>query len=98
MEDTATAEISRAQIWQWIHMGAELEDGRVVTPELLELVIAEEMVVIEGEVGPERIRGGRFTEARDLFARLSTLGTLVEFLTLAAYELLDEPAPANQTS
>ncbi len=89
MEDAATAEISRAQVWQWIHHGATLEDGRRVTPELLRTVIDDEMNRIEGEVGADRFRGGRFAEARALFERISTSPTLETFLTLPAYEALD---------
>ena len=92
MEDAATAEISRAQIWQWIHHGAALEDGRRVTPELLRGVIDDEMKRVEGEVGVDRIRGGRFAEARALFERISTDPALETFLTLPAYEALDRGA------
>src|SRR5262245_34765291 len=63
MEDAATAEISRTQIWQWIHHGARLEDGRPVTRELLRQVLDEEMAAFGG---------GRFAEARAIFEELST--------------------------
>jgi len=89
MEDAATAEISRSQVWQWIRHGASLEDGRPVTPELFARVADQEMARVEREIGPERYRAGRFPEARALFQRLSTAGALEEFLTLPAYELLD---------
>ena len=89
MEDAATAEISRAQVWQWIHHGASLEDGRRVDPSLVSRIIEDEMGRIETEIGPERFRGGRMAEARALFERLSTSDTLEEFLTLPAYELLE---------
>jgi malate synthase len=89
MEDAATAEISRAQVWQWIRHGAALEDGRRVTPELFQRVVEDEMKRIAGEIGPDRIRDGRFDEARALFVRLSTAETLESFLTLPAYALLD---------
>ena len=89
MEDAATAEISRAQVWQWLRHGAALEDGRRVTPELIRSVIDHEMKRIEGEVGTDRFEGGRFAEARDLFERISTKPTLETFLTLPAYEALD---------
>ena len=90
MEDAATAEISRTQLWQWTHHAARLQDGRTVTPQLLEQVIAEEMGTIESEIGAERIRSGRFPEARALFTRLVTSPTLDEFLTTGAYEILEE--------
>ena len=95
MEDAATAEISRAQVWQWIHHGALLEDGRRVTTGLLEEIVRSEMERVGRELGPERIALGRFEEAKDLFVRLSTRRTLEEFLTLPAYDLIQrfETAP-----
>jgi len=89
MEDAATAEISRTQVWQWIRHGAGLEDGRRVTPELFQGIVEDEMKRIAGDVGPERLRTGRFEEARALFTRLSTAESLEPFLTLPAYTLLD---------
>ena len=98
LEDAAPAEISRAQVWQWIHHGATLEDGRPVTPELFSRVTDEEMGRIEREVGSERYRAGRFPEARRLFQRLSTAKSLEEFLTLPAYELLDHDGEPGRTA
>ncbi|HEY3359522.1 MAG TPA: malate synthase A [Polyangia bacterium] len=92
MEDAATSEISRTQVWQWIHHRAKLEDGRTVTPELLRAVTTEEMARIEKAVGPERFASGRFKAARDLFDRLSTSQELEDFLTLPAYDLLVQAA------
>src|SRR6266850_850112 len=89
MEDAATAEISRAQVWQWLHHGAALTDGRRVTPELVGAVIDDEMVRIEKEIGSDRFRSGRFPEARALFEKISTAPNLETFLTLPAYEALD---------
>ncbi len=89
MEDAATAEISRAQVWQWLRHGAALEDGRRVTPDLIRAIIDDEMKRIEGEVGPARFGKGRFTEARALFERISTAPALETFLTLPAYDALD---------
>jgi malate synthase len=88
MEDAATAEISRAQIWQWIRHGAVLDDGRRVDAALFRDVAEDEMKRLEAAVGPDRFRRGRFTEAFAIFERLSTAETLEEFLTLPAYELL----------
>jgi malate synthase len=88
MEDAATAEISRTQVWQWIHHAAPLDDGRPVTPPLLARIVEEEMDRITREVGAERVASGRFGEALDLFVRLSTADDCAEFLTLAAYDLL----------
>jgi len=89
MEDAATAEISRAQVWQWIHHRASLEDGRRVDAALLRQIVEDEMRRIESELGPERFRGGRFEEARALFERLSVSDKLEDFLTTPAYELLE---------
>jgi malate synthase len=94
MEDAATAEISRAQVWQWIHHRARLDDtGETVTPELLARVLDEEMRRITSEVGDAAVRDGRFGEACALFTRLSTGETLADFLTSAAYGTLDDVAP-----
>src|SRR6267142_1920642 len=94
MEDAATAEISRAQVWQWLHHGAALTDGRRVTPELIGAVIDDEMVRIEKEIGSDRFRSGRFPEARALFEKISTAPKLETFLTLPAYEALDRGSEA----
>src|SRR5206468_699308 len=82
------AEISRAQVWQWLRHGAALEDGRRVTPELIGSVIDDEMKTIESELGSQRFQAGRFREARALFERISTAQSLENFLTLPAYEAL----------
>jgi len=89
MEDAATAEISRAQVWQWIHHGATLEDGRHVTVELFRKVLAEEIARLQSEGAPERFGVERFSQACELFARLSTTPTFEDFLTLPAYEALN---------
>ena len=89
MEDAATAEISRAQVWQWIHHGATLEDGRHVTPELFRQELAEEMARLEQEGAPQRYGVEQFARARQLFERLSATPTFEEFLTLPAYEALN---------
>jgi malate synthase len=81
MEDAATAEISRAQLWQWIQNEAKLDDGRVMTPELYETLRDEEVAKIEG--------GGRLSEAVEILDELVLTDTFVEFLTLPAYERLD---------
>ncbi|MGH8185463.1 MAG: malate synthase, partial [Steroidobacteraceae bacterium] len=64
MEDAATAEISRAQIWQWLRHGAALDDGRRVTRDLVQQLIPEELLRIRGEIGEKRFDDGRFDEAR----------------------------------
>ena len=81
MEDAATAEISRSQLWQWIHHGAELADsGRSVTAELTRQIADEELV----RVGAD----GRYDEARALFEQVALGDDFVDFLTLPAYEYL----------
>ena len=82
MEDAATAEISRSQVWQWLRHGARLADGRPMTPALVEQTIARELQRFEG-------RGGKFDLAADLFRRISMAPELPEFLTGVAYEYLD---------
>jgi malate synthase len=89
MEDAATAEISRSQIWQWVHHGCELEDGRTVTTELVREVLDEEMAKIRREVGEETWQAGRPDETREIFERVALGEQLTEFLTLEAYEYLD---------
>jgi malate synthase A len=88
MEDAATAEISRAQVWQWLHHHASV-DGEALSVERFARVVEEEMQRIRREVGDARFAGGRFPEARDLFVRLSTAPRFEEFLTLPAYDLLE---------
>jgi malate synthase len=90
MEDAATAEISRTQVWQWVRHGAALDDGRRVTRDLVARLVAEEMETITEELGATRVADGRFPEARLLFTELCTAGELVEFLTTPAYNLLDD--------
>ena len=89
MEDAATAEISRAQIWQWLYQKARLDDGRVVTPELFKTVYADELERLSGQLGAGALEGGRFPEAIKLFAEMSLSPTFEEFLTLPAYRLID---------
>ncbi|HEV2701566.1 MAG TPA: malate synthase A [Steroidobacteraceae bacterium] len=88
MEDAATAEISRAQVWQWIHYGIVLEGGTVATPELLKRLISEEMQRVRQEVGAAAYDGGRFKEAVRLFADLSLAADFEDFLTVPAMGLL----------
>ena len=89
MEDAATAEISRAQIWQWIALGAKLDDGRAVTAELFEAVLAEEMAALKTALGAG-FDTGRFNEAIALFSTMSLADRFEEFLTVPAYEALGD--------
>ena len=88
MEDAATAEISRAQIWQWLFHRAKLDDGRDVTPELFQCCHDDEMSKVREAIGPENYDKGRFAEATKLFAEMSLAKEFAEFLTLPAYKLL----------
>jgi malate synthase len=88
MEDAATAEISRASIWQWIRNGAQLDGGVKMTPDLFRRALVEECEVVRREVGPERWAAGRFGEASALLEALCLEPDFAEFLTLSAYERL----------
>jgi malate synthase len=87
MEDAATAEISRTQIWQWLHYGATLVDGRRVTAELVEECLADEMAKLKTALGDAYAKG-RFDEAIGLFKQLVLSDKLEAFLTLPAYKLI----------
>jgi malate synthase len=89
MEDAATAEISRTQIWQWLRHNASTDDGAPITRERVQRATDEEMETIAAEVGPEQFRAGRYVEARKLFTQLATdTDKFTNFLTLPAYEQL----------
>ncbi|MDQ1474480.1 MAG: malate synthase [Bryobacterales bacterium] len=89
MEDAATAEISRAQVWQWAKHGAKLEDGRPVTPELVKETISQELAKMRERAGAERFEKGKYKIAADLFGKMMLSGEFNEFLTLPAYEFLE---------
>jgi malate synthase len=89
MEDAATAEISRSQIWQWIHHGAQLEEGPTVTRELVREVLDQETAKIRAAVGEQTWSAGRPAETREIFERVALSQELLSFLTLPAYEYLD---------
>src|SRR5262249_6081135 len=87
MEDAATAEISRSQIWQWVQHKAALDAGRVVTADLFRTLLDDEMAALKAALpGYET---GRFAEAIRIFADMSLSARCEEFLTLPAYEALD---------
>jgi malate synthase len=79
MEDAATAEISRSQVWQWIHNDVKLPDGTPITRELVERIEDEELA---GRVG-------RFDDARKLFERVALADDFADFLTLPAYDAIE---------
>jgi malate synthase len=88
MEDAATAEISRAQIWQWIRYEADLDGGIIATPKFFERALHEEMERVRGEVGADAYAQGRFAEAIALFRDISLAPEFIEFLTIPAYRLI----------
>jgi malate synthase len=92
MEDAATAEISRTQVWQWIRHRATLDDGEPLTVERFRRVLGQELDAIARAIGDGPFFAGRFREAGDLFDRMSTAPTFEEFLTLPAYEFLTAPS------
>ncbi|PZG92183.1 malate synthase A [Streptomyces sp. NTH33] len=89
MEDAATAEISRSQIWQWVDAGVEFENGEKATPELVRRVAAEELDGIRREIGDEAFAAGHWQQAHDLLLRVSLDQDYADFLTLPAYEQLE---------
>jgi malate synthase len=93
MEDAATAEISRSQIWQWLRYAPVIQDGefsgRKVTPALYDEVLGQELARIQSDVGGKRFAAGHYQRAARLFSELSQAMQCAEFLTLPAYELLD---------
>ncbi|MGI5348104.1 malate synthase A [Streptomyces sp. CA-250714] len=88
MEDAATAEISRSQIWQWINAGVVLDTGQQVTAELARQVAADELAAIRAEIGENAFAAGRWQEAHDLLLRVALDETYEDFLTTPAYEIL----------
>jgi malate synthase len=93
MEDAATAEISRTQIWQWLRHGAHTDDGRAVTPERVARTVSEELEVVRREIGEERFARGKFDEARRIFTDVAVdTRHFTDFLTLPAYESLVDRA------
>jgi malate synthase len=89
MEDAATAEISRSQIWQWIHNGVELPSGAPITASLVTQLEDSELAAIRSRVGEEAWAAGRYDEARKLFERVALSDDFPDFLTTVAYESID---------
>ena len=86
MEDAATAEISRSQIWQWVRHGARLDTGAPVTASMVREVATEELDRIRAQVGDGGYRAGRFERAWEIFSQVALEEEFVEFLTLPAYQ------------
>ena len=89
MEDAATAEISRSQVWQWARHAVRLAEGAVVTPELVRRIVGEENDRIRAAVGAAAYARGRYTAAREVFEAVALGEPFVEFLTLPASERID---------
>jgi malate synthase len=96
MEDAATAEISRAQVWQWVRHNQKLDDGRAITKELVRTIVREENDRVKAQVGEEAYAKGRYEDAAQLMIDLVEQPQFVEFLTLPAYDriIADEKAAA----
>ena len=89
MEDTATAEIARSQVWQWLRNHAHLKGGRRVTRDLVRRIEDEEVARIRESIGDDAFSRGRFQEARALFDETALTTPFIEFLTLSAYDAID---------
>jgi malate synthase len=89
MEDAATAEISRTQVWQWIHHRAVMENGTTVSLNLCKRLIQEELLKIKAYVGEEAYINGRFVEATAIFMELIESPVFQDFLTLSAYDRIN---------
>jgi malate synthase len=88
MEDAATAEISRAQLWQWIKHESVLSDGSPITNDRFQLWLKEELDGIQFEVGIDQFEQGKFMEASQLFSEMITKNEFDEFLTIPAYQYI----------
>ena len=88
MEDAATAEISRAQIWQWIKHSSKTVDGKEITKKYFNNLFKEEIKKIISTVGEEKFNNRKFKEASDIFYEMSTSDKFEEFLTFPAYKLI----------
>ena len=86
MEDAATAEISRAQIWQWLKHSTPLDDGRIVNEELFKEILASEIDNLKEIIGEDIWSNGKYEKAVEIFEKMSISPVCEEFLTLPAYE------------
>jgi len=96
MEDAATAEISRAQVWQWVRHNQKLDDGRAITKDLVRQIVREENDKVKAQIGEEAYAKGRYEDAAQLMIDLVEQPQFYEFLTLPAYDriIADEKAAA----
>ncbi|MGI9642808.1 MAG: malate synthase A, partial [Acidimicrobiia bacterium] len=88
MEDAATAEISRSQIWQWVHTGTSTIDGVKIDRDLVMRIADEELERLQTEFGDDAYEAGHYAEARDLFETVALSDDFANFLTLPGYEVL----------
>jgi malate synthase len=88
MEDAATAEICRVQLWQWIHHGARTADGQLITSGRIDMLLFEELEGIRKAVGQVRYANGAFATAARVFGHMINSEELDDFLTLPAYDFL----------
>ena len=98
MEDAATAEISRSQLWQWVHHKAHLKDGRLIDFALCDKILDEELANVRRTVGDAALEAGNYRQASQLLLHLIEPQHFIEFLTLPAYDQLKsfEVAPAHE--
>ena len=90
MEDAATAEISRAQIWQWVHREVVLADGgETVTADLVRRITGEDLDRVREQIGAQAFAAGRYADARALFEQVALADEFVDFLTVPAYDSID---------
>jgi malate synthase len=90
MEDAATAEIARSQVWQWVHHAVKLAEGQTVTAELVRQTATEELDKIRQQVGDEFFYGqGRPDDSRAIFEQVALADEFIDFLTIPAYDYLD---------
>jgi malate synthase len=89
MEDTATVEICRAQVWQWIHHSTRLLEGPAITSHLFRSMLREETARIMNEIGSRAYHVSKYKDAEDLLDKLTTVQNFPEFMTLLAYDQLE---------
>ena len=93
MEDAATAEISRSQVWHWVHNGVVTTDGETVTKDYVQAIADQETALLRAKLGETLYGKGRFDEARSLFEAVALADDFPEFLTLPGYEILEKEGP-----
>jgi malate synthase len=89
LEDAATAEISRSQVWQCVHSNLRFDTGETVTADLVRRILDEELAAIRVEIGDQAFDSSRFDDARQLFEQVALADDFADFLTLPAYAMVD---------